>query len=168
MSMHSFNFTPVYIILVSSVLLFSCTKKQTETSYEIKPQRVYSSEINKFKLKTEAQYLSILNTDLTQLPMSPARLNRAVRVLESFGDRETANEIIISNIMNDPNLSIPPDAYMREHTEQFIIETYNRFFVRNPSQAELAYFLNFIESNNKVTVEMVYTAFASSNEYMFY
>lgn len=162
------NFNIVYILCFLLPVFGSCTKETKKTSYATTLQTIYGTEINKNKLKTEAQFLSILSTDLTQLPISPSKLNRAVQVLESMGDRETANEIIISNYMNDTELSIPPDAYMRENLAQFITETYNKFFIRNPSQAELAYFVNYISSNPKITVEMVYTSFASSQEYMYY
>jgi hypothetical protein len=156
-----------FLLLITTFA--SCTRREkVDTEFGVIKKPVYGTDIQKTKMKTEAQYLSILSTDLTQLPISPAKLNRAIRVLESIGDRETANEIIISNYMNDPNLSIPPNEYMRQNTEQFIIDTYNKFFIRNPTEAEKTYFLNFINSNNKITVEMVYTAFASSNEYMFY
>lgn len=159
----------IIVILLSFILVqTSCTKEKKKNEYAVVKKGVYSTSINKSRLKTEAQYLSILSTDLTQLPISPSKLNRAIRVLESMGDRETANEIIISNYMNSPNLSIPTNQYMRENTEQFIQETYNKFFVRNPSEAEKTFFMNYIKSNPKVTVEMVYTSFASSNEYMFY
>jgi hypothetical protein len=166
--MNTRNFNINYLVYFLLVVFVSCTKEKQSTKYVTTNKAIYGTEINKNKLKTEAQFLSILSTDLTQLPISPSKLNRAVQVLESIGDRETANEIIISNYMNDPTLSIPPDTYMREHLTKFITETYNKFFIRNPSQAELAYFTNYISSNPKITVEMVYTAFASSQEYMYY
>jgi len=165
--MHNSKYT-IVLLLLSFLMAPSCKKENTKKEYEVVKKEVYSTSINKFRLKTEAQYLSILSTDLTQLPISPAKLNRAIRVLESMGDRETANEIIISNFMNSPNLAIPTNQYMRENTEQFIQETYNKFFVRNPSEAEKTFFMNYIKSNPKVTVEMVYTSFSASNEYMFY
>jgi hypothetical protein len=169
MNMRSFNLKIVFLLFTyGGAMLISCKKEKPKWVYETNDKPVYEVQINKNKLKSEAQYLSILSTDLTQLPISPTKLNRAIRVLESFGDRETANEIIISNFMNNPTLSIPPDEYMRQHTEQFILETYRRFFVRNPTQAELTFFLQFIESHPHLSVEMVYTAFASSQEYMFY
>lgn len=165
--MNMLNFKYSFFVFLFTILV-SCTKEKQKNQYGVLSKNIYSTEISKTKLKTEAQYLSILNTDLTQKPISPFKLNRSIRVLESFGDRETANEIIISNLMNDPELDIPSNTYMRQNLDQFIQETYNKFFIRNPSEAEKEYFRNFIESNPKITVEMVYTSFASSQEYMFY
>jgi hypothetical protein len=166
--MHNFN-RNFFLVLVSVVLFFvACNRAKSEREYGVVNKRVQGSTISKTRLKTEAQYLAILSTDLTQLPISPLRLNRAIRVLNSIGDRETANEIIISNYMNSPDIKLPEEAYMRQQTEVFVRETFVKFFVRYPSEAEVAFFVQFIKSNPEVTVEMVYTAFAASTEYMYY
>ena len=47
-------------------------------------------------------------------------------------------------------------------------ETYKRFFVRDISQAEREFFLNYLNANPNVSSEMVYMSFALSNEYQFY
>ena len=57
---------------------------------------------------------------------------------------------------------------MRSDLDTFLEETYKRFYVRDISQAEREFFLKFFESHPDVSVEMVYTAFALSNEYQFY
>lgn len=166
--MRSFNYSIFLFILFGVFVFTSCSRNKSEREYGVVDKRVQGSIISKTRLKTEAQYLSILSTDLTQLPISPLRLNRAIRVLNSIGDRETANEIIISNYMNSPDIMLPDESYMRQHTEKFIRETYVKFFVRYPSEAEIAFFVQFIKSNPKLSVEMVYTAFAASTEYMYY
>jgi hypothetical protein len=57
---------------------------------------------------------------------------------------------------------------MRQDPEAFITETYKRFFVRVPTEAEKTYMINYINSHPEVTPEHVYYAFAISNEYYFY
>jgi hypothetical protein len=57
---------------------------------------------------------------------------------------------------------------MRSNVDSFINNTYKRFYLRFPSEGEKAFFKNYIESNTNVSVEMVYTAFASSDEYQYY
>ena len=57
---------------------------------------------------------------------------------------------------------------MRSDLNSFIEETYKRFYVRDITEAEREYFLNFFESHPNVSSEMVYTAFSLSNEYQFY
>ena len=51
---------------------------------------------------------------------------------------------------------------------KILYETYKRFLVREPTEAETTYFKNYINSDPNVTPELVYFAFALSNEYLFY
>ena len=52
--------------------------------------------------------------------------------------------------------------------DAFIDETYARFFVRLPTEAERTYVRNFIQGNPYMTPELVYFSFALSDEYMYY
>jgi hypothetical protein len=52
--------------------------------------------------------------------------------------------------------------------DAFIISTFKRFYLRYPSEGEKAFFKQYITNNKAVTVEMVYTAFACSEEYQYY
>ena len=88
--------------------------------------------------------------------------------MESVGDKELVHEVIISNFMNKEGVIIPSDSSMRSDLNLFIEETYKRFYLRDISEAEREYFLNFFLLHPEVSSEMVYTAFALSNEYQFY
>jgi hypothetical protein len=70
--------------------------------------------------------------------------------------------------MNKEEVTIPSDSLMRVDLNSFIVEAYKRFYVRDITEAEREYFLNFFESHPNVSSEMVYTAFSLSNEYQFY
>ena len=70
--------------------------------------------------------------------------------------------------MNKEGVTIPSDSLMHADLDLFIEETYKRFYVRDITEAEREYFLNFFESHPNVSSEMVYTAFSLSNEYQFY
>ena len=70
--------------------------------------------------------------------------------------------------MNKTGVIMPSDSLMRADMDTFLEETYNRFFIRNITEAEREFFKNFLEANPDVSVEMVYTAFSLSNEYQFY
>ena len=76
--------------------------------------------------------------------------------------------MIISNFMNKPGVMIPTDAEMRANVNDFVIATYNRFLVRNPTEAEKVWFNNMIEADPNVTPELIYFSFALSEEYLFY
>ena len=70
--------------------------------------------------------------------------------------------------MNKEGVFIPSDSLMRYDLDLFIEETYKRFFVRDITEAEREFFINFFESNPNVSAEMVYTAFSLANEYQYY
>ncbi|MEO1713972.1 MAG: hypothetical protein AAFU60_11635, partial [Bacteroidota bacterium] len=63
---------------------------------------------------------------------------------------------------------IPSNQEMRADIETFIEETYKRFYVRIPTEAEKTWWINYLESNTDVDPELVYFSFATSNEYYFY
>ena len=59
-------------------------------------------------------------------------------------------------------------VYLNPTLDNFLEETYKRFYVRDITQAERKFFTDFLKLNPNVSAEMVYTAFSLSNEYQFY
>ena len=114
------------------------------------------------------QYISILYANLFQTALSSNELVEITNCIESIGDKEVAHEIVLSNFMNSQQVLIPSDSLMRSDLNHFIEETYKRFYVRDITEAERKFFIDFFESNPGVSSEMVYMAFALSNEYQFY
>lgn len=157
------------LISILYVLLFflSC-KKTTEVTYRVNDVNVMESKASKFKAKNEAEYISILYTNIFQTAISPSQLYQSQNVLYSIGDQTCAKEMLLSNYFNSPFIKIPKDDILTTNPEQFIKDTYKRFYLRNPSEAEMNYFKNYIQSHPLLTVEMVYTAFACSDEYGYY
>ncbi len=151
-----------------SLLLSSCKKEVDPDRFEVNPVELYSSMGEKTKVKSREQYVSILYTNLFQEALSGNRLIEMIDCLESIGDKELGREVLISNFMNKPGVQLPSDSLMRANPEAFVSDTYERFFVREPSQAEISWFKNFIDSNPQLTPELVYFAFALSNEYLYY
>ena len=60
------------------------------------------------------------------------------------------------------------DDDMRADPEKFIRATYKRFLVRQPTEAELKWMVNYIESRPQMTTELAYFAFATCNEAFHY
>ena len=118
--------------------------------------------------KLEEQYISILYANLFQRALSANELVKITNLIAACGDKETIHEVIISDFMNDPTKIIPSDSVMRADPAAFVDESYKRFLIRHPSEAEKTWFINFINLNSKVTPELVYIAFALSNEYQYY
>jgi hypothetical protein len=153
------------------MLLFAiaaCKKDVTQDQYEVNPVALYPSIGEKNKNKTQEQYVSILYTNLFQRALSGNKLVEIIDCLESIGDKELGREVLISNFMNNPEVVLPSDSVMRANPDLFIEQTYERFFVRKPSEAEKTWFFNFIEANPQLSAEMIYFAFALSNEYLYY
>ncbi len=166
MNTHIFKWIPILLILV----FFGC-KKNDNTRYDVVDTTSYGDNLNKDKSKSNIEFHSILTTNLFQKPSSINELTRTDRVIQSCGDKTLINEVIISNYMNSSTVKLPSRQRMVDSTEKFIEETYIRFFIRRPTEAEKTWFINFINSNKSnpnFRPEIVYTSFAASDEYMFY
>ncbi|MEZ4688367.1 MAG: hypothetical protein R3B47_20595 [Bacteroidia bacterium] len=156
---------PSFLILIS--LFFACTNNNGYV-YDVNTVDVLGPGVEKGKEKTIDQFLSILHANLFQKAISPDEMVEIRRLIESIGDKELALEIVISNFMNRPDVVLPTDEYMRENIPAFIEETYERFFVRPPTEAEKTFIVNMIENDPNFSAEMVYFSFALSEEYRFY
>ena len=154
------------------VVLFttSCTKAEEKgpDTYGVYPITTLPPNAGKSKVKTDQQYVAILHANLFQLALSANQIFEVSQCIESIGDKELAREVIISNFMNKSGVIMPSDAEMRADLRTFIINTYERFLVRKPTEAEITYFSNYIKANPNVNPELVYFAFSLSNEYLYY
>ncbi|MEL6845286.1 MAG: hypothetical protein AAFP02_18935 [Bacteroidota bacterium] len=163
--------TPIFkqigLMLIGLSLLLACQPQDTYF-YEVNPLELPSTTANKNKAKSLDQYISILYANLFQDAISPDELSEIYQVMESIGDKELAREVIISKQLKRDGVNIPSDEEMRQDLDAFLMDTYKRFFVREPSEAEKAYMSSYIQSNPDVTAELVYFSFAMSEEYQFY
>ena len=156
----------IFFILIFSFCFSAC--KEDDLVYDINQLQSSSYNSNKNKLKSISQYISIVYANLFQQALSSNELVEITRCIESIGDKEVAHEIVLSNFMNSDDVIIHTDSLMRADLDVFLEETYKRFFVRDITEAEREFFLNFFNSNPNVSAEMVYMSFALSNEYQFY
>jgi hypothetical protein len=156
----------IFLFFCFSVFATSC--KKDDIIYDVNQVNATSYNANKNKLKTISQYISILYANLFQKALSANELVEITNCIESIGDKEVAHEIILSNFMNKSGVTMPSDSLMRTDVNAFIEQTYKRFYVRDLTEAEREFFLNFFASHPDVSVEMVYSAFSLSNEYQFY
>lgn len=168
--MQILNSKNLLLVLVSITLIFSSCKEEVkgEDEYVVNPVTSLPPNAGKNKAKTDQQYVAILHANLLQKALSANEIFEISQCIASIGDKEIVREVIISNFMNESGVQMPSDELMRADLRQFIINTFNRFLVRNPTEAEIEYFKNYIEANPNVTSELVYFSFALSNEYLFY
>lgn len=156
----------VLILLISSFIFFSGCEK--DKLYEVNEETILPPNANKTKVKSNQQYIAILYANLFQTALSSDDLFEASECIQSLGDKNLAHEVLISNYMNKPSVILPSNEEMRADIDGFITETYNRFLVRNPTEAERQYFKNYINTNPNVRPELIYFSFALSNEYQYY
>ncbi len=157
-------------LIVGVLLLFlgsSCRRDEYQI-YELDSLGVTGLNTGKNKLKTSSQYISILYANLFQKALSANQLVEITNLIESIGDKQLAHEIVVSNLMNRPDVRIPTMTEMRADVDGFIDETYTRFLVREPTESERSWFRNFIVTNTFVSPEIVYLSFALCDEYQFY
>ena len=163
MNMHSFK-----LLVVTLILLLGSCKRETHVTFGVEEANLYEDKALKTKSKNEAVYISVLYTNLYQTPISPSQLYKTQAVIYSIGDRNVANEMVLSNYFNTQGLTIPSNAEMRADIESFVVETYKRFFLRYPSEGEKTWMIQYITRNSQLSVEMIYTGFAASDEYQYY
>lgn len=153
-------------LLFSFLLFFSCIEK--DYIYEIESQTILPVNSEKDKGKTDVQYISILYTNLFRKAMSPNDMLDALQAIESIGDMQVAFDILVSKYMNTGEVVMPTMEEMRSNPEKFIRDLYKRFFVRQPTEAELKFMKNYINSRPDALPEHFYFAFATSNEHFHY
>lgn len=154
------------LFVFSLLLLSSCTKD--DSTYGVNNENLLPPGAGKTKIKSNEQYVSILYANFFQTALSANRLYDISKCIESIGDKDVAKEVIISNFMNKPDVQIPADSIMRNDVPKFVVDTYNRFLVRNPTEAEKTWFTNYINTNPNVTPELIYFSFALCDEYQYY
>jgi hypothetical protein len=156
------------LLIFLCFVIFCTACKDKEYIYQVNKVDILPNNADKDKQKTNEQYLNIVYANLYQKALSPDKLVDLSNVIQSIGDKQVAYEIIISKMMNDPEVKLPPTQEMKADPEKFIIDTYKRFYVRQPTQAEKSFFLNFLKSHPNLTPEHIYFAFATSAEYYYY
>ena len=158
-------------IVFSSLLLlslFSCKPVDDVYLYEVNELEVNQAGIDKDNLKSDLEFVSLAYADLFGTSIPENVLTQMVVAYNSLGDKVLIADIQIRNMLNRPEASVPSDQEMRANVDQFVIDTYKKFYVREPSEYELWYFRNLINEDSDITPEIVYYAFLTSDEYRYY
>ena len=161
----------ILLFIISVFTITSCRKEESRL-FDVNEVALLPPSSGKTKLKTDEQYVAILHANLFQTALSANQIFDISQCMESIGDKELAREIVISNFMNKPGTIIPSKSEMANDVDKFIVDTYNRFLIRNPTEAEKTYFNNYITAHitpaDTLLPELIYVSFALSNEYMYY
>lgn len=166
--MRTSNHTIRLLGFLSLLLWISSCQKDNPVVYEVNPQDILSPTEGKIKEKSPEQFVAVLHANLFGTPISVSDQVEVERLLRSTGDKRLTWELLVSSYMNDPNVQLPDNIIIQNDMDGFIVETYNRFYFRPPSQIELEWWRNYLTNNPDVSTELVYLAFATSDEYFFY
>ena len=157
------------VFMFCVALFFSCKQdKEYQYVFEVNEENLYQSNVEKTKQKTAQQYISILYSNLFSTTLPQQDLSELAEVRLAIGDKQMADELILNDFVNSGSAGIPTNSEMRDDIEQFIEDTYIRFFLRKPTPYEVFELKQEIEADQDLTPELIYQAFALSNEYKFY
>ncbi len=155
------------IVLIFSMFLLACEQEDIYL-YEVNPVEVSQPGVEKSNQKSDLEFLSLAFADLFGTTISSSQLNTMVQAYESMGDKTLIADIIIRNLLSAPGAKIPTNAEMRADLDEFINQTYKKFFIRLPGEYESWYLRQLITEDPDFSPEMVYYAFLTSDEYRYY
>lgn len=156
------------VICALGVGVFSGCQKEKSIVYEVNDVNVNRPDADKDYVKSQAEFISIAYTDLFGQNISQAQLQTLAVPYSGFGDLKLLEDMIIKNFLNNPNVIVPTNTEMRANVDQFVINTYQKFFNRSPNEFELWHMKNMINENADITPELIYYAIMTSNEYRYY
>ena len=168
MNRHLFFLTRLGPLLLLAPLLFSGCTAEPDVTYGLLPLELSPSNAEKDRVKSIDQWITILHADLFGEALGSAELFDIKQAFYSIGDQEIARSVLVSNFMQEEGVQLPDAGTMNTNPDAFIDDTYVRFLVRYPTEAERTWMRNFLASNPTMTPELVYTSFALSEEYLHY
>lgn len=163
-----FSVRKVLAALLLPLLLVGCKEKTYDYVYEVEEQQAVAEAGSKNRQKSDLELVSVAYTDLFGKNIPQEELRNITAGFSAFGDVAITLDVMILNFLNDPEADLPEDAVMHNDPKQFIEDTFKKFYVRKPTAYEEWFFLQQIEENPELTVEEVYYAFLTSDEYRYY
>ncbi len=160
------NYKYCWILLLVSVL--SSCKKDTDFIYGVTDVDIQKPDANKPNVKSTFTFISIAYSDLFGANISQTQLVELQTAYAAFGDQRLIEQMIIKNFLNDGGVDIPSQTEMNADVQQFIKNSYVKFFNRLPNEFELWHIENEIAGDNSTTPELIYFAMMTSNEYRYY
>ncbi len=167
-SKHQVSKLSLICLFIVGGFFSSCKKQETKYEYAVNNENILPANVSKTRLKTTDQYVSILYANLFQKALAANSLFAISQAFDSVGDQILARQILIANLMKKTGVIIPTNAAMNADLDGFVTDTYVRFYVRNPTESEKEYIKKTILADPNLTAELVYVAFALSDEYMYY
>jgi len=154
------------LVVLIALGAFACTEQST--TYELEPIEVGVNDEAKTRAKRQRQLIQTLYNQIYQAPLPPAEAVAIDELLRSFGDSQVAIETVVAKMVSDPAAQLPSEQELRDDPETFVAGLYRRLYVRDASQAELSWWVNYLETHPEVDVAQVVFAFVTATEYRYY
>jgi hypothetical protein len=161
------HITAFFLVTAIGLSISGC-KKEKDIIYEVNDVNVEQPNANKDYAKTLTEFISIAYADLYGANINQTELQQLAVPYAGFGDLKLIEDMIIKNFLNDPLSVIPSNSEMRANINQFLLDTYQKFFNRYPNEFELWHMNKLIDENSDITPELVYYSIMTSNEYRYY
>lgn len=169
--------SPLLFALVVFGLVSGCVYEEKQYVYELEEVSVNNQKTSKSNKKSDIEYLSVAYSDLFGETISNEELNLRLNTYVAVGDKQAVMDMFIRNMLNidesgldcnAPDRVVPCARTMREAPERFVVDTYKKFYVRQPSPYELEFWKRKINKSETMTPGQVYYAFMTSKEYRYY
>ena len=154
----------ISILLISAL---ACIKEK-KYQYDVNPVSVGQQGGEKNNRKSTTEFISIAYADLFGTNIPQSKLVNLSVAYSSFGDLKVIEERIIKNFLNDSNVVVPPLPSINGDTALFIVNSYKKFYNREPNEFEKHYWKEFIRTHFTITPATIYYAMMTSDEYRFY
>lgn len=158
----------ILLFLLLSQFIVGCKEKEKEYLYELQEVKIKQAGANKNAAKTDLEFVSLVYSDLFGKTISQDELTTLITTYNSYGDKAGIVDMVIRDFLTRPDVKIPTDTEMRQNPEKFVVETYKKFYIREPGEYEKYYLVNLINKDPKVSPALIYYTFLTSNEYKFY
>jgi hypothetical protein len=154
-------------VVVCSLLTFaSCL--EPDPIYEVEPVTVQEQGGQKKGFKSDRQFVSGAFSDLFGKQITSAELDESMVCYNAISDKGLVRDMIIRDMLRRNSLVVPAAQDMRNDKDKFIIDTYRKFYKRDPSDLEKWTLLNQIDQDTTLNPVLIYYAFLSSEEYLYY
>ena len=157
-----------FAYLISMLVFLAACTVEKEYQYEVDDVTVTQEGSEKTNRKSTSEFISIAYADLFGTTIPQTKLVNLSVAYSSFGDLAVIEERIVSNLINDSTAHIPTSVSVNGDTLQFVINTYKKFYNRNPNEFEKYKWLQMIRSDAGVSAATMYFAMMTSDEYRFY
>ncbi len=155
-------------LTLATALLCCAACTEETTSYELEQVEIGVNDDAKTRAKRQRQFLQTLYNHIYQAPLPPGEAVALDELLRSIGDRQVAIELVVAKMVSDSAAALPPASELRNDPEAFITALYRRLYVRDATQAELSWWVNYLETHPDVDVAQIVFAFVTATEYRYY